>query len=231
MNREEYDQTLSEILESGRIFNVRFFVVNDDIEKKVEHTLDRLFNHFGRDGFTGVVYTCVKELMVNGMKANLKRVLFEKHKLSIDDEETYLNGMIDFRNMLTDHIDPEYVKALQAGDYWVNVRFIYNGDGVRLEVVNNAHITHIEDRRLREKLKKAMGYDNIAEFYMDQGDEMEGAGMGIALIVMLLKGMGIEASLFRIGNTTENQTFARIEIPLTENYIPLRLRENNRAGK
>lgn len=225
MNFDQYLQSLKAIIDEEKTFNIKFYVINNDIEKKIEAAINMIFEKYNRIDIAGVIYTCVKELIINGTKANLKRVLFNKNGLDINDSTQYIKGMMEFRNALNEETYQTYLKDLQEGDYWVNVKFEYNPDGVRIIIVNNTHISKIEDQRLREKLKKAMGYDDIAQFYIDQGDELEGAGMGIALIVMLLKGINVDPALFRIGNTPNNQTFARIEIPLSDKYVPVRNRK------
>lgn len=222
MNNSNYVQNLKNIIEMEKPFSLKFYVIDDDIERNVEVAISSIFEKYNHPEYSGIIYTCVKELMINATKANLKRVLFEKNNINIDNEVEYLKGMLNFRTSLNERSYVSYFKDLKDNDYWVTVSFTYSVDGIKIEVINNAHITKIEDKRLREKLKKAMSYDDIAQFYMEMGDEVEGAGMGIALIVMLLRGMSIDPALFRIGNTKNNQTFARIEIPLTENYISMR---------
>lgn len=222
-----YVESIKKILEDNKNFNIKFYVIDDEIESKIETALTLMFTKFDRPDIAGVVYTCIKELLINGSKANIKRALFTRSKLNIDNENQYLQGMLEFRNELSEEHAKKFLKELRNLDLWVSIRFEYQPNGVRITVINNAHITSLENKRLREKLKKAMGYEDIVQFYMDQGDEMEGAGMGIALIVMLLKGLEIDPGLFRIGNTPENTTFARIEIPLDNSYKSLRQQGSN----
>jgi hypothetical protein len=220
----DFAETLERILEEGKPFHIRFFIIDEDLERRIETAITRIFERYGKPDYSGVIYTCIKELIVNGTKANLKRILFEKRSLRIDNEDDYLKGMLEFRNYLTAVIAASDVEELKRRDFWVDARFVYSPNGVRIEIINNAHITPIEDKRLREKLKKAMGYEDILQFYMEQGDELEGAGMGIALIVMLMRGIEQDPSLFRIGNTHTKQTFARLEIPLSPAYVAIRQR-------
>ncbi len=206
----------------GATKDISFFVFNQDIEKNVESILAEIFAQYGKVEYTGIIFTCVKELIINAVKANLKRVLFEEHKMNIDDEKEYLAGMLRFRNELNTLNILNYESKLKSKNYWVKISVEHSVDGICIEVTNNAHITRIEEQRLREKLRKAMQYTDIAQFYMEQGDEIEGAGMGIALVIMLLKGLGVDPSLFRLGNTNEDNTLIRLEIPFTKNYVSKR---------
>jgi hypothetical protein len=225
MSFKAYIDSIVKIIEEQKIFNIKFYVIDDEIEKKIEAAVNLIFEKYSKLEWAGVIYTCAKELMINGTKANLKRILFEKNSLNLDNEDEYIEGMLEFRNALNERSYRTYLDALKTRDLWVSVRFEYDNTGFRVTVQHNAHISPIEDRRLREKLRKAMGYEDIAQFYLDQGDEIEGAGMGIALIVMLLKGLEIDPSLFRIGNTPAKTTFARLEIPFSADFISIRERQ------
>lgn len=111
-------------------------------------------------------------------------------------------------------------KAKKEG-YYCMISFYYSSDGIRIEVINNAPITEQEEKSLREKLEKGMRYNDIAQFYMDNEDNTEGAGLGLALILIMLKGEGIDPSYFRI-IIREDVTIARLEIPLTPNFQSVR---------
>jgi hypothetical protein len=82
-------------------------------------------------------------------------------------------------------------------------------------------VIKLEETRMREKMKKAMEYNDIAEFYMDNMDNTEGAGLGIALIMILMKNENLDPNLFRIV-TKPTETIARIEIPFNSDYVSFR---------
>ena len=117
----------------------------------------------------------------------------------------------------------EYGMKARRKGYFVLIDFHFDTDGLTIEVVNNTPIAPQEEEAMREKLKKAMGYNDIAEFYMDQAmmGESEGAGLGLALVIILLKGEGIDPKLFRI-MIREDRTIARLEIPFSEKFISKR---------
>jgi hypothetical protein len=221
MNNELYS-TLKEQIEKSKSFLMKFYIADKDLEKEVGNILRIIFEKFNKADYVGVLVTCIMELIINAAKANLKRVIFELNKLNIDDENQYLSAMFKFKNLLVESSYIKYFNDLKVHDYWIKVFFEYDESGVKIEVINNTHITRIEEKRIREKLKKAMHYHSIAQFYFEQGDELEGAGIGIALVIMLLKGLGVPPDLFRIGNINGRETMIRIEIPLCDTYVSVR---------
>ncbi len=221
MENETYESLKNQI-ERSKSFTMKFYVADKDVEKEVGNILRIIFEKFHRTEYVSVLVTCLMELIMNAAKANLKRVIFELNHLDIDDENIYLSNMLKFKNLLVESSYLKYFNDLKEHDYWIKVFFVYDEVGVKIEVINNAHITRIEEKRIREKLCKAMQCKNITQFYMELGDELEGAGMGLALVVMLLRGIGIPPDLFRIGNINGRETMLRIEIPLCGHYSSVR---------
>lgn len=226
MEVKDYIETLQETIEKQKKYEMQFYVIDESIERQVELVLTIIFQKYSKTEFAGVLFTCLKELLINAAKANLKRVFFENSGMDIDNENQYITGMMKFKDQLIEAAFYKYQEVLIKRNYWIKLSFEYNDKGVKVEVSNNSHITEIEDKRLREKLKKAMQYEDIAQFYLEQGDEIEGAGMGIALVVMLMKGLNIDPGLFRIGSPQEENTVIRIEIPMSEGFVSVRRGKN-----
>ncbi|HNE20471.1 MAG TPA: hypothetical protein PKM44_08795, partial [Turneriella sp.] len=169
-------------------------------------------------------YTSVKELSLNGAKANFKRILFEDEKLDSDNDEQYEHGMELFKKYLNENWVLEYGKKSRERKLYVDIFFDFNRDRLILEVMNNRPISPKEDKRIREKFHTAMRYDDIAQFYMEGGDSSEGAGMGIVLVTMMLKAQDIDPHLFTIRSDYREKTLARVEFPLSSDYQPNRQR-------
>ena len=198
--------------------------MTDMVEKHIQHALDSILAKTDHSHFIHVLYTILKELVINGCKANQKRIFFDERELQIKNEDDYKKGMEDYKAMFSEKMALEYGLKAKARGYYVLIDFHFDNTGIRIEVINNTPIAEQEESSMREKLKKAMSYNDIAEFYMDQamqGDDSEGAGLGIALIIILLKGENIDPKYFRI-MIKDDTTIARVEIPFSDAFVSKR---------
>lgn len=199
-------------------FHVRFYYNSEEVNENIREFISQIFLETRKEEYIDPIYSCVKELVVNATKANLKRVFFLKNHLDINNMGEYVNGLILFKEMLDKLQYAEYEKMLKEHDLWVEFRANWHKEAIVFEVINNSEIIPIEEYRVRMKLKLAMEYTDLAQYYAEQMDTTEGAGLGIALVILLLRGMGLDPSLFRIGSK-HGVTIARIEVPLVEGYV------------
>jgi hypothetical protein len=204
--------------------------MSSQLEKYVLAAVTEILKYLDKENLVEMLYTITKELAINGVKANQKRVFFEDEGLNIMDPKDYAIGIENYKKKFSEKMADEYGKRCLARGVLVHIKFHYCKDGMYVEVRNNTPVIKDEEARMREKMKKAMGYSDIAEFYMDNMDNTEGAGLGIALIMILMKNEGIDPNLFRI-TTTPTETIARVEIPFNENYVSIRSIENNEREK
>jgi len=219
----ELEQNIKLILNQSQELTLQSSKVNEKVEKYILQILTMILDKYSRADLVEMLYTITKELAINGVKANQKRLFFDDRGLDIRNDTDYLKGMEQFRQSLNESMNETYgIKSRQKGIY-VKIFIGHQPNGLCLEVENNTAIAPTEERRLREKMKKSMGYNDIAEFYMDNMDNTEGAGLGIALIMILMKSQGIDPSLFRIV-TGNDRTVARVEIPFNDSYVSKRAR-------
>lgn len=206
----------------GKSINLISYSFSEDIEKKLNSVIQKILGKFNKDELSGIIYTIIKELAINGTKANIKRLFLENEGFDLEDEESYHKGLATFK----DRISEDFLMKLgaMARDYglWVKIYFQYDQSGIKIFVKNNLALTRLDERRIRDKLSRAMQYDDIAQFYMENADESEGAGMGIALIIILLKAENMDPNLFRVYTTPDNMTIARLEIPFSTEFVSSR---------
>lgn len=92
---------------------------------------------------------------------------------------------------------------------------------MRIWVFNDTDLIPTDEKRIREKLAEGMTYEDLLSFYMANGDQAEGEGLGLVMNLLLLKGENINPALFRLGYI-DGKTMARIEIPFSEDFVSTR---------
>ncbi len=224
-NLKHLEESIPAKVASSDRITIRSSRMSAQFETFVLNLIQEILKHLNQTRYTEMLYTITKELAINGVKANQKRVFFEDEGLDIMNPEDYSKGLENYKKKFSEKMADEYGKRCLARGIFVTITFYYCKDGLAVEVRNNTPVIREEEKRMREKMKKAMGYNDIAEFYMENMDNTEGAGLGIALIMILMKNEGIDPNLFRI-MTTPTHTIARVEIPFTENYVSIRSVEN-----
>jgi len=196
---------------------IKTYRISQELEQVIHENLNIIFAKSERPGIVPLVYTILKELGINACKANQKRVFFEEKGYDILNPEDYSKGIKEYKASFSEAMGIEYGPKSKNKGYSCIIRFEYNNGGITISVTNNTPITKQEEKSIREKLAKAMGYDDLAMFYMDNADNTEGAGLGLALIIIMLKGEGIDPNYFRISISGETTT-ARLEIPLSAEF-------------
>ena len=223
MKQEKKDLIISTI-EKSQTIRTRIYGLLSSSEEELNFILEQLLKKYDCEDKISTLYTCVKEITLNGTKANIKRVLFNELRVDLQDENQYEEGMKQFKAKLTEEFIFDYAVKAKKMNLYVDIRFEYDENRILIEVINNSPLTAQEDERIRAKFETSSKYNDLAEFYMDNADNTEGAGLGITLILMLLKADGYDPTLFRIFSDRKTKTVAKLEFPISENYKPERYR-------
>jgi hypothetical protein len=192
-----------------------------EIEEIIKFGLKSILDKYGKSGLINTVYNVLFESILNGLKANSKKLFFLENSLNIDNPEDYSKGIILFKKDINkSNLRQSGVRNKERNIY-VRVKFTYDDSGLEIEVLNNTELLPAEEARIREKLALGDKYDDLMSYYMDNSDSTEGEGLGLVLSLILLKAENLDPSLFRIG-TKNGLTFARIEIPFNDRFISKR---------
>lgn len=203
-------------------FGVRFYYFDDIILDYVKSIVDAIFLRLRKPGLADPLYNGVKEVIINGLKANIKRIIFTDNGFDLDSESETEEGMRMFKEYILASAPEEIENELIRHNFHILIYFFLSEDGLRIEVWNNCELSEIEERRIRDKFRNSLKYRNIMEFMNDHGDSLEGAGLGLFLLVLMLRQMGVDPNYFRVGMNDEGYTVSRIEIPLSEKYAAIR---------
>lgn len=177
--------------------------------------------HLPIEGLAHTLHFVLMELVGNAVKANLKRIYFEKNGYHLSDPASYGEGIEAFMRDYNSIDEEEYRDAMEEMNFNVDVRIDLNEDRLLVFVENTSILLEEEERRIRSKLASTSDIKNIVEFSLHYGDETEGRGLGLAMIVLLMKDLGFDPGNFRVYRNGD-RTVARIEFPLNKDYVPIR---------
>ena len=178
--------------------------------------IDEILNEYlaaaGRPELRDRISYCIHELANNAKKANTKRVFFEENGLDMDNESQYWIGMRSFHSETVRRID-HYVERLKASQLYIKVQFRLAEDSVVISVRNNVRLTRIERERIEEKIARSRRYSNMADAYADIEDSSEGAGLGIVMMIIMLRSLELDEQIIRFF-TNRHETWVVLTIPV-----------------
>jgi hypothetical protein len=218
---EKHNEKLEQDLYSGKPIQFITFKLSDEDEKLIGKSIEKILEFYRHPEFKEVTYSCIKELLVNGTKANLKYIYFNEQNLNINKSDDHKRGTQEFKEKISEDFATELGKIAKKKGLFVRLIINHEPHGLRIEAMNNTQINEMDNMRIREKLSNAMQCENILDFYMNFADDTEGEGIGLALVVVLLKESGIDPKHFRVF-LKDKFTTARLEIPFTDRFIPTR---------
>lgn len=208
-------------VEDGRTIVLVTHFAGDSCERILDVTVASILAHYDRPELQGMLYTCLKELVINATKTNAKRIFFESEGLSLEDPHEYQIGMAKMKSQLSENWVKHYGNLARAAGLSVRMVFRHSNAGLHVEVLNNVRLIPLDEARIRRKMQMAAGYDDLISFYSDHADQLEGEGMGLAMIMLLLKAENIDPALFRVG-LNQGSTMARLEIPFGPGFVSVR---------
>lgn len=198
-------------IELGEPIKISFKHINERVLMVINSILVKLLSRNDQIFLLNSVVTILREIIINSLKANAKRIFFIKNNLDINKEADYRKGMNRFKKDVIgvfENIEGD----LKRSDFFVEISFNYNADEIDIKVVNNSPILPEELERITFRIGKAIQYNDFSEAYNEIEDDTEGAGLGIVLTILLLKNMGISPDNYRIMRG-DKKTLSSVTIP------------------
>ncbi len=212
---------------------LEFVFSDENIFEQIKKNCYELENFLQKEGIGEILFTIINEITTNAIKANLKRIFFIKNGYSFQDDESYKKGLWEFkqkyRNVFKhskEHLQEknDWLEALRDLGLTVQLEIDANEQRILIYVKNNTKILPEEEKKLRESLSIAMKSKDLVDYmthYIENVDLEEGESLGLPLVVLLIRNLGFSPEYFRVYK--DNQyTIARIELPLSVDYSPIR---------
>lgn len=149
---------------------------------------------------------CLKELITNAKKANTKRIYFAEKGLNLFKQSEYEEGMKTFKEDTLNN-QARYLQMQKDARLYVKVILYASESAIKIKIQNNSQMTRIEFKRMFDKVARAKQFTNLNDAMTQILDSSEGAGLGIVIMILMLKkiGLGVDAFEFSSENgITEN---------------------------
>ena len=211
--------TLQKAIEQNKKIKIFAYSVSDNVEYRMKEVLDLIFRKYKKIDLLPPVYTCIKELLINAVKANFKTIYFEGYS-SKNNAESIIEYELALK-LFKLELSRENARYLEKLARKVNMKaevVLYVRDNnLHVFVRNPVEMTSREKSNVQYKLDCARRYNDITEYFAENTDDSEtmdeGAGLGLIMISIMLRNMGVAEKGFTI-RSENSATTASIKIPL-----------------
>ena len=193
------------------------YTLPHETENLLEKILEVFLHEFGHEKIKDPIAYCLRELAVNAKKANTKRAYFIEKGFDLNDDQQYEEGMKTFKKDTLDNIDYYLQKQKEMGLY-VKVIFHALKQTLGITIVNNAAMTKNEHMRVYDRIARSRGFKSLEEAFDKTQDYVEGAGLGIVILILIIKKIGLSEEAFNI-DVDKGETIARLTIPFPQVHL------------
>lgn len=188
-----------------------------ETEMDLENVLGMFLREMDQEVLKDRLAYCLRELAVNAKKANTKRVYFEEKNLDLSNKEHYEEGMRNFKEDTFNDLN-RYLNLQKEKGLYIKIIFHSRGKKFKISIKNNVEITRKEQMRIYDRIARSRAFDSMEEAFAEVLDDSEGAGLGIVILILMLRKMGLDEEAFEIEG--ENGiTTASITIPVGEVHL------------
>ncbi|MDR1585841.1 MAG: HDOD domain-containing protein [Treponema sp.] len=208
------ESKIKKAVQSGIPLTITTFTLPHEIEVYIDQVITVFLKQVDQEKLKDYIIYCVLELAVNAKKANTKRVYFTERGLDLSNPNDYKEGMVNFKENTLNNI-AHYLQLQKEKGLYIKLILQVRKNIIHIEVRNNVVVTKTELIRIHDKLARSRQYENLEDALSQVLDDSEGAGLGLVILVLMLKKMGLDEDCFDIVGT-EKETIARIIIPLDQ---------------
>ncbi len=166
---------------------VRLFDLEPKVGELIRKIMDLLLSRQNLQAFVGELFFCFKELAINASKANYK-ILFQKYvteEKGITSEVHYKKFLELFREEIEENGNSNLLEWAKNDNRFYSITFQSSLDSIEIWVTNTQNCTMIEKEQIVKKLAPdLLDSDN---FFDDDDENTEGAGLGLTMILSVLK--------------------------------------------
>ncbi len=185
----------------------------DDTDDKIRYTLQKILEKYGKEEWFTPIFSAIKELTANALKANAKRILMDEGVIL--ESDPVLEVVRKLRTILNERAVLEYGIKKKKKAPSTRVYFAHLHNKIIIKIINNLPLSNSDLSKIKNRIDISSKYDSIAEFFMDYPDPAaEGMGLGLCMVVTLLKSIDVDYKNFTITTDGVEKTCAEMSIPI-----------------
>ena len=207
------EERLQEAVTTGKPVIIKTCKLSRDTEEYILQVLEFFLCHIGKSKILDQLSYCVRELLNNAKKANMKRAFFEDEKLDIRNPIDYSKGMLLFKEKTLNNVE-HYLEIQKKNDLYIQAYFKIKKSFLFIVISNNSPLLPVEKERILSKIKKAKNFRSVEETFQAFLDDSEGAGLGILILILMFRKIGISEKHIEF-ISDENLTHVKIDLPLS----------------
>ncbi len=191
------DSNYAEQILNGEPVTLTFNYIDEKSLTTINAIFLKILSRTGNVFLLETLITIIREIIFNAFKANLKRLYFSQNGIDINDKEQYQNVMENFKEDFLYNL--EDVKPLiTKSSFFIKVTFKSDNNTIDFSVYNNVSLIDEEFSRIKNRIEQSKKYETLTDAYEEVYDPTEGAGLGLILMIFLLKNSGIGANNLKI---------------------------------
>jgi putative nucleotidyltransferase with HDIG domain len=209
------EEKVRKAVQSGMPLTSTTYTLPHEVEVYIEQVIDIFLNLIHKAELKDYIVYCVQELTVNAKKANTKRIYFKERGLDLANPRDYDKGMVSFKEDTLNNIS-HYLQLQKERGLYIKLILQVKNNAIIIEVRNNVTINAAEMIRIKAKLN--WKHEKLEDALGNLLDDSEGAGLGLAILVQMLKKIGLDENSFSIGSS-DKETIAQVCIPLDKGMM------------
>ena len=132
--------------------------------------------------------------------------------MKLDSPTDYEKGMRTFKKETLDNIN-HYLELQEQKDLYIKVTYLIRNNVLYLSVRNNSPITAKELTRVYDRVARSRAFESMEEAFGEVLDDSEGAGLGIVIMILMLRKMGLTEKSFDL-TQVGGDTSASVTVPM-----------------
>ncbi|MBE7437541.1 MAG: hypothetical protein HS115_03720 [Spirochaetales bacterium] len=204
------------------VITVRIFDLFSGGQNDIRQGIKDITTTLDKSDLMGPLYTITHELTVNGLKAVYKRIFYERFISEIGlDDVGYEQWLMLFKTEIEEHNAENFARVVREMGTEIEVHIRLGARKLRIAVVNEGTPSGVELERLRRSILRSQAITDLGELIemQDESGQGEGASLGLPLIILSLRRLGVGPGGFRVG-VRRGYTVASFVVPRVklENY-------------